>query len=312
MKLVCTRCYKNITLFQEEDKMVCDEGHSFKIIDGIPSFIEVDNFYEGKFSETFFDKKELTFIASLHPNEFRKKFVLDMAEKYPGLTLDLGCGGGREWVQKFGFIVGLDISITSLKNAKTIYGEVIHSSIYKLPFEDSTFDNVIGIDLLGHIPIKKKNILLTEIKRILKPDGRIIMIIECDARNCLYNHAKKRHELFHEMFIKLDGHFGLEYPTQAIKRIESNEFKIAKKFSRYSFVWPDWEYEKQFKGEYQKESLLIDIVYRIFDKLRNLRIKTLPFIAWILMGSLDNLVTRIKIDSGHILFICATSNKEMD
>lgn len=310
MNLVCTKCKTKVTFFQEENRLVCDEGHVFKVIDGIPSFIEVDEFYEGKFSETFFDKHELTFVTALHPNNTRKKFILDMAGRYPGLTLDLGCGGGREWVKKFGFVAGIDISVTSLKNARAIYDEIIHSSIEKLPFEDSVFDNVVGIDILGHIPIESKDILLSEIKRVLKPNGRIIMIVECDSSSCLFTLAKRNKELFYEKFVRLDGHFGLEFPAQTIKRFGLNGFRIIKKFSRHSFVWPDWEYEKEFKGEYQKESILLNLIYNFFDKLRKFKLTLVPFYAWIIMGILDRVWTWMRIDSGHILFICATSSKE--
>lgn len=49
------------------------------------------------------------------------------------MILDLGCGGGSEAIKKKGEIIGLDISLPSLKNARKLYKNVVLADLKNLP-----------------------------------------------------------------------------------------------------------------------------------------------------------------------------------
>ncbi len=143
IRLVCPLC--RARLEGNKDYLICTECKmSYPIIDGIPSFVETDTFYEGKFASATLDNtthlsrpvflplklREILyeyFVLSTI-NLWRRRFVARMAKKYKGLTLDIGCGGGRIWTTNFGPVIGCDISLSSLKIASNIYSKVIHST----------------------------------------------------------------------------------------------------------------------------------------------------------------------------------------
>ncbi len=82
-----------------------------------------------------------------------------------GRLLDIGCGMNR-LVKAYGNGVGIDIHD---------WGSVdyVVKNSAKLPFDDAVFDTVTIIAALNHIPNKED--VLTECRRLLKLDGRVIV-----------------------------------------------------------------------------------------------------------------------------------------
>jgi ubiquinone/menaquinone biosynthesis C-methylase UbiE len=115
---------------------------------------------------------------------YTKKTLKSLDKIIPkGKILDVGCGTGhyaevlkdREWY-------GVDISPESIKKAKKHYKEAKVGNVTKhIPYPDNSFDHVLTMDFLHHVPNKISNVI-KEIKRVLKPGG-VVTIIEHDARN---------------------------------------------------------------------------------------------------------------------------------
>jgi len=96
-------------------------------------------------------------------------------------VLDLGCGTGRLY-QLFQDIqvdyVGIDQNETMIKvaqqanpKAKYLVGDMLD-----LPFEDNEFDVIYCIATFHHLPDEKLRLqALAEMKRVLKPGGKVIM-----------------------------------------------------------------------------------------------------------------------------------------
>lgn len=97
-------------------------------------------------------------------------------------VLDFGCGNGRLF-ELFRDIkgvryVGVDQSekLIGLARAKYPAGEFLGVEDFRLPFADSSFDAVFAIAVLHHIPSRcKKEELLVEFRRVLKPSGILIV-----------------------------------------------------------------------------------------------------------------------------------------
>lgn len=109
--------------------------------------------------------------------------------------LDVGCGGGRTLAKLAGLapkakIVGIDYAAGSVaesraQNTQLIAAgrvDVTRASVTNLPGPDSRFDLVTAIETHYYWP----NLLagLTEIRRVLRPGGKLMLIAECyrDAR----------------------------------------------------------------------------------------------------------------------------------
>lgn len=101
--------------------------------------------------------------------------------------LDIGCGNGRNsiYTAKGGMrVVGMDFSRALLRIARNKIewkevaeqAEVLQGDISSLPFKDNSFDAVLYIATIHHIPrSEERRRSLGEVKRILKPGGRVLV-----------------------------------------------------------------------------------------------------------------------------------------
>jgi len=95
-------------------------------------------------------------------------------------ALDMGCGTGRLYEifkDKNIDYIGVDFSENLIAKAKEEHGDHFKiADILSLPFSSDYFDSIWSIAVFHHIPSKKLRMrALSEIKRVLKRNGRIIM-----------------------------------------------------------------------------------------------------------------------------------------
>ncbi|KKT17596.1 MAG: hypothetical protein UV98_C0005G0010 [Parcubacteria group bacterium GW2011_GWB1_43_6] len=98
-------------------------------------------------------------------------------------VLDLGCGNGR-LLQIFKEIdinyTGIDNSEKLIELAKKAYPGItfLVTDALHLPFPSDSFDKIYSIAVLHHIPSQELRIkFLEEAKRVLKPDGLLILTV---------------------------------------------------------------------------------------------------------------------------------------
>lgn len=89
--------------------------------------------------------------------------------------LDIGCGDGVLLsLIKNSRLYGVDLDQASLDFAVTkVKAKFVRSPAEKLPFTGSFFDVVIATEIIEHL--SRPQLMLAEIKRVLKPRGRIII-----------------------------------------------------------------------------------------------------------------------------------------
>ena len=122
-------------------------------------------------------------IDSLHHNPFEQQALEMFAAKFSAkedLLCDLGCGPGQ--VARFfhdrGFqIIGVDLSAGMLKQARKFHPNIrfLKANMRKLPFRNGELAGVIGFYSLCHIPRWEIPAVLTELKRVLRPSGLILL-----------------------------------------------------------------------------------------------------------------------------------------
>ena len=109
------------------------------------------------------------------PTYLRKmEFVRSVIESSPakGKILDVGCGEGvlvEEYRHKGWDIEGLDLNYES--------EFVRRGDVRGLPYLDATFDIVLFLDTLEHLPFIDQPKSLTEIGRVLKPGGYVVISV---------------------------------------------------------------------------------------------------------------------------------------
>lgn len=107
----------------------------------------------------------------------RYNFALNFIKK-DGYSLDCACGSGygsQIIATNAAKVLGIDLSNEAIsfakKNNRLININFIQSDIDKLSFEDNTFDNIISIETLEHVPKKVFLRFLENIEKWLKNGG---------------------------------------------------------------------------------------------------------------------------------------------
>lgn len=288
IEILCPKCKSK--LIHKEDKVICNDCNSiFPIISGVINFFpDIDEFYEGKFGV---DKTRIDFLKRRLAQIYLKVSVFGLRTKHEKYyqklrsicsnqikVLDLGCGGGNSTlkISKDFYIVGIDLSLSSLLRAREVYDEVYKASATLLPFPSGTFDCVSSFDLIGHIPLSQKDEIMKEIYRVLKPGGLSFHYIEVDSPKGYNNWAKGYPELYKKYFIEQDGHFGLEYYKNTLDRIKQDEFSLLEHKVLAKFILPPGELSKRFNNEYKAKHVGIRIA-AMLDALisRNILVKAI-------------------------------------
>ena len=101
----------------------------------------------------------------------------DVKDRRPRI-LDVGCGTGANllMLSKYGDAEGVDISEDALAFCRERGLEKVkHGAAEELPYEDGTFDLVTALDVVEHIDDDVAS--LREMRRVLRPDGRVLLFV---------------------------------------------------------------------------------------------------------------------------------------
>jgi len=183
--------------------------------------------FEGKFVKTH--KGRTNFFENLYYNfsaaTYTELNLFNHLHKYSNgkenlKILDVGCGGGHKELTQYGDVYGIDISKGSIANAQKIYKQaLVHDLTKKFPFDDSFFDIVFCSEVIGHIDVKDKDFVLSQIQRVLKPKGYFITSIETYGKNILTKTLEDK-SMYKKYWVDYQGHIGLETPTNTVNRLE--------------------------------------------------------------------------------------------
>jgi ubiquinone/menaquinone biosynthesis C-methylase UbiE len=161
--------------------------------------------------------------------------------------LDLGCGEGVLALlkRKDVYLAGVDLSPDLVAQARRNgYDTACVGLLTDLPFPAASFDYVVSLDVFGHIGFDEKDLVLKEIKRVLRPEGVTMHGVE--------SLNPKLHSDYHSMtpeklaqFIGIDGHIGLEVDEDIAKRF-ARFFSSVQTEPRYTLCLSVDEFIKQF------------------------------------------------------------------
>jgi len=90
-----------------------------------------------------------------------------------GPVLDVGCGSSRIIGALQNGSVALDPLMRKLRYARKFSTLLVRGSGFELPFADNSFPCVLCSQVIEHVP--KESPILTELCRVLKPGGRLVL-----------------------------------------------------------------------------------------------------------------------------------------
>jgi SAM-dependent methyltransferase len=207
---------------------------------------DVAEFYRDKFvSNAVLDHRYFKALDRFDLRFARTMWIYDNVRPNSAV-LDVGCGAGmlallkRKGVE----LTGVDLSDECVTAARRNgYDETVRANLDALPLADGSFDYVVSLDVLGHIPAEQKDAVLAEIKRVLRPDGVTMHGIECTDHE-----ARRRYEEMSpeelRRFIAIDGHVGLEEERGHAARFQ-RFFKHVAWEPRYALCLSSDEFLKQ-------------------------------------------------------------------
>jgi SAM-dependent methyltransferase len=106
--------------------------------------------------------------------------VLRRAGATAGLDiLEVGCGEGMMFEGTATTPVQMDVSMTRVRRAKEKARYLLCADGYQLPFAEGSFSLVLLIAVLEHTSDPAR--LLHEARRVLKPGGRVLIVVPNDA-----------------------------------------------------------------------------------------------------------------------------------
>ena len=118
-------------------------------------------------------------FIKLHSSSRNLKLVINML-KEKDKVLDVGCGLGftGEYLSRKGFTVtGVELDSGLVKRVKKYASyDLDNQNAAELPYQDGSFDSCIMMYVMHHIPTEHHKQVLSEISRILKKNGKLIMI----------------------------------------------------------------------------------------------------------------------------------------
>jgi len=183
----CVELYKNKKITVEDAKKIYYMEREIKLSSKDLKYMYDDYYFRNcvgnkTLADKFFELK------GLNVSEY-KKLPLKLANVKAGdKVLDVGCGRGEIIFQtaNLGAIsTGLDFSSDAIRIAQSV--REMHSSEIRnrinfvlsdceeILFPDNTFDKVFLLDVVEHLSNEEINAIFLEIRRVLKPNGLLII-----------------------------------------------------------------------------------------------------------------------------------------
>ena len=145
-------------------------------------------------------------------------------------VLDLGCGSGNDtlfFLEKGKKVIACDQSVNAIKNIKKNFPEVLEAKCFNMlngfDFENGSFGIVCADLCLHYFKETDTKMILNEIRRILVPEG--YLLVRVNSINDVNHGAGQGKEMEHHLYRTEDGMLKRFFDEKDIKNIFS-DFEI--------------------------------------------------------------------------------------
>lgn len=140
----------------------------------------------------------------------RYREVIDLVRPLyrPGvriLEVGSGAGGVTDFLRVP--VVGVDTAFERTADRATPYLTPVEARADALPFGDAAFDVVLCVEMLEHIAVAQREAVLSELFRVVRPGGRVVITFPADAAAARLDRAlnerfRRRHGTDHPWVVE--------------------------------------------------------------------------------------------------------------
>ncbi len=155
-----------------------------------------------------------------HPFLFRLRCLVDLQlgtivkslrpalAQVTGSVLDVGAGQSpwRAWLPATTSYQGIDVAYANEFGMNSNRADIIYYDGRRMPFGDATFDCVLCIEVLEHS--EDPQLLITEIARVVRPGGTLLLTVPWSARRHHLPHDFHRFTRERLQALLIQGGFG--------------------------------------------------------------------------------------------------------
>ena len=141
--------------------------------------------------------------------------------------LEFGSGGGNHWLANTYDMVGLEYGFSSAKAASQVYANSVNGDASCTPFADSSFNFVCSCFVLEHFHDLVAHKTLSEMFRILRPDGKFIALMDLHCNRPFLRRLREQYPAtYQEAMVIFPGHHGLLSEVQWRSTVEAAGFDV--------------------------------------------------------------------------------------
>lgn len=127
-----------------------------------------------------------------------------------GATLEFGCGGGNRWLEATYDVTGMDFGLDACAAPAQVYRKCVAADVSAIPLADATFDCVCSSFVLEHLPSQVAEAAFEEVRRVLKPGGVFVSLLDLECDQPLFRYLRTRHpSTYSAGMIDVPSHRGL-------------------------------------------------------------------------------------------------------
>ncbi|MCL4752372.1 MAG: methyltransferase domain-containing protein [Myxococcales bacterium] len=191
-------------------------------------FVDDDGFYEGAYLNRLTTMPDGGLLSQLRFYLVNTHYLWWARRWIPrgGRLLELGCGGGVKFFARHARVTGVDLSRGSLSLLDPEYEHALQADALRLPLRDAAYDGVVSSYFFEHIPLDQKDTLLAELRRVLRPGGRIVFLFDVESHNPIFRALRADAARYRAAIIENDRHYGLEPASSNLARFERAGFRV--------------------------------------------------------------------------------------
>ncbi len=143
-------------------------------------------------------------------------------------VLEIGCASGIRYLSRRYRTIGLDLSAAALARTADLYAASLQVDLTQgIPLPDASIDAVISSFVWEHILPESKPRVLAELRRVLRPGGKLVFLYDVDGRHPLYRRMQAADpDRFREVLIEREGHAGWQNAADNATALEAAGLRV--------------------------------------------------------------------------------------